>query len=178
MKQNPGNQPDIHRNKSKSRSGWIMLGIVFAIYILTWFLNQKGAGVALSYSLKTLKMVFPIIVVVFLLMTLMNTFIHPKTIVKHLGKESGIKGWFIALAGGIVSHGSTMIWYPLLADLRNHGAKNGLIVAFIYARAIKLPWLPLMAHYFGITFTILLSVYIIFGAWLQGLISDKLMSIK
>jgi len=93
-----------------------------------------------------------------------------------LGKESGFKGWVFALLGGILSHGSSYVWYPMLSELRKHGARDGLIVAFFYARAIKLPWLPVMVSYFGITFTLVLSVYILLGAWIQGLIVDKIVA--
>lgn len=107
-------------------------------------------------------------------MALLSSLIKPKKIVKYLGKESGIKGGIVALAGGVLSHGSSYVWYPILGDLRNQGARDGLIVAFFYARAIKLPWLPVMIGYFGITFSLLLSFYILLGAWIQGVIADKM----
>jgi hypothetical protein len=34
------------------------------------------------------------------------------------------------------------------------------IAAFLYTRSIKLPWLPLMAHYFGVTYMLTLTFYI------------------
>ena len=97
-----------------------------------------------------------------------------KKIAKYLGEESGFKGWIIALAGGVLSHGSGYIWYPMLSDLRKHGARDGLIVAFFYARSIKLPWLPLMISYFGFSFTALLTLFVLVGAWLQGALVDLL----
>jgi len=33
-----------------------------------------------------------------------------------------------------------------------------------YARAIKLPWLPVVVGYFGIAFTLVLTFYILLGA--------------
>ena len=63
----------------------------------------------------------------------------------------------------------------MLSDLRSHGVRDGLIVTFFYARAIKLPWLPMMVAYFGTGFTIALTFYILLGAVLQGLIADKLL---
>ena len=63
----------------------------------------------------------------------------------------------------------------MLADLRSQGARDSLIVAFFYARAIKLPWLPVMISYFGLTFTLVLCFYILLGAWLQGIIAEKVL---
>jgi len=161
------------KSKPKNRSGWIMLVVTLTLYIATAFENPSIALAALNKSLDALKMIAPILLIVFFLMALLSSFIKPKKIAKYLGKESGIKGWIVALAGGVFSHGSSYVWYPILSELRNQGARDGLIVAFFYARAIKLPWLPVMIGYFGITFTLLLSLYILLGAWIQGVIADK-----
>ena len=162
------------KKQKKNKSGIIMLGFVCTLYIVLYFLNADKTVASLFASLKVLKMIVPILLIVFFLMALLNTFIDEKSIAKHLGKESGIKGWFIALFGGILSHGPGYIWYPMLQELRNKGALDGLVVAFLYARSIKLPWLPLMISYFGISFTIVLSFYIILGAFIQGVITNKL----
>ncbi len=160
--------------KPTNRSGWIMLSVTLILYGAVLLTDPSVARAALDKSLNVLKMIAPILLLVFFLMALMNTFIKPKSIARHLGKESGLKGWFFALAGGVLSHGSSYIWYPMLSELRDHGARDGLIVAFFYARAIKLPWLPVMVGYFGIAFTLVLTFYILLGAWMQGLIADKM----
>jgi len=149
-----------------------MLGIVTLLYLLAFLLDPSAGKASALAAFKTLKMIAPILLIVFFLMALLNTFINPKDIARHLGKESGFKGWAIALAGGVLSHGPGYIWYPMLSDLREHGARDGLIVAFFYARSIKLPWLPLMISYFGFAFTALLTLFILLGAWLQGIIVD------
>jgi len=149
-----------------------MLGIVSLLYLLTFLLDPSTGKASALAAFKTLKMIAPILLIVFFLMALLNTFINPKKIAEHLGKESGFKGWVIVLAGGVLSHGPGYIWYPMLRDLREHGARDGLIVAFFYARSIKLPWLPLMISYFGFAFTVLFTLFILMGAWLQGVIID------
>ena len=153
-----------------------MLGIVSVLYIITFFLSPETGKQALAASGGVLKMIAPILLIVFFLMALLNTSIDSKYIAKHLGKESGVKGWLIALGGGILSHGPAYVWYPMLSEMREQGARDGLIVAFFYTRSIKLPWLPLMVSYFGLLFTVLLTFFVILGAWLQGLIADRLLS--
>ena len=161
--------------RKQPRSGLILLGITAVFYLAAFVLAPENGMKALAAAGTTLKTIAPILLAVFFLMALLNTFVKPKKIAKHFGQESGFKGWFISLAGGVLSHGPGYVWYPMLADLRDHGARNGLVVSFFYARAIKLPWLPVMVSYFGLAFTLLLSLYIILGAWLQGLIADKLL---
>ena len=153
-----------------------MLGIVALLYLITFFLSPETGKQALAASGGILKMIAPILLIVFFLMALLNTSIDSKYIAKHLGKESGVKGWLIALGGGILSHGPAYVWYPMLSEMREQGARDGLIIAFFYTRSIKLPWLPLMVSYFGLLFTVLLTFFVILGAWLQGLIADKLLS--
>jgi len=153
-----------------------MLGIVALLYLITFFLSPETGKQALAASGGVLKMIAPILLIVFFLMALLNTSIDSKYIAKHLGKESGVKGWLIALGGGILSHGPAYVWYPMLSEMREQGARDGLIVAFFYTRSIKLPWLPLMVSYFGLLFTVLLTFFVILSAWLQGLIADRLLS--
>ena len=153
-----------------------MLGIVALLYMITFFLSPETGKQALAASGDILKMIAPILLIVFSLMALLNTSIDSKYIAKHLGKESGVKGWLIALGGGILSHGPAYVWYPMLSEMREQGARDGLIVAFFYTRSIKLPWLPLMVSYFGLLFTVLLTFFVILSAWLQGLIADRLLS--
>jgi len=155
---------------TKNRSGWILLGVVVGLYIVTFVLDSSTGKASALAALNTLKIIAPIMLIVFFLMALLNTFLNPKKIAKHLGEESGLKGYIIAITSGVLSHGPGYIWYPLLSDLRKQGTRDGLIVAFFYVRSIKLPWLPLMVSYFGFTFTVLLTLFTITGAWIQGII--------
>ncbi len=163
----------------KKRTGYfsrLFLLATAAVYVVLAFTLPDKATEALYKSLDILKQVIPILVVVLFLTALLNTVVQPKGIAKYLGKESGIKGWVIALTGGLLSHGPSYIWYPILSDIRQNGAKNGLMVAFFYAKAVKLPWLPMMITYFGLSFTLILTLYILLAALIQGLIADKFLT--
>ena len=87
---------------------------------------------------------------------------------KYLGKESGVKGWLLAITMGIVSHGPIYTWYPLLKELRNHGMRTGLLAVFLYNRAVKIPLLPIMIYYFGVVFVVVLTVYMIIASVIEG----------
>ena len=151
-----------------------MLFLVTLLYGFLFLTQEEKALSALDASLSALKTILPILAVVFVLMFLLGYFLDEKKIAKHLGDDSGIKGWFIALFGGVLSHGPGYIWYPMLQELRTKGAKDGLLIAFLYARSIKLPWIPLMIGYFGVAFTLVLTVYVLIGAILQGVIMTQL----
>ena len=149
-----------------------MLGSVILTYVILFFMDPENAKHAVFEGLQVLKMVLPIILVVFFLTGLVNITVDKEKISRHFGNESGMKGWFYAIVAGILSHGPAYVWYPFLQNLREHGAKDSLIFAFLYARAIKIPWIPLMISYFGWVFTLFFSLYIIIGALLQGMIVE------
>jgi len=142
---------------------------VLCFYILFFLVNSQSAFLALQKSTTVLTRILPIIAVVIVFTALLNFFLQPKQMARHLGHESGIRGWFWSLLAGVISHGPMYAWYPLLEDLREHGMKDELIVVFFASRAIKIPLIPVMIDYFGLAFTFLLSFYMLFGALLQGI---------
>jgi len=148
--------------------------IVLVAYVLLFVFDSDAGMAALLKSAAVLTKVLPIITGVIIFTALLNYFLQPKQIVKHLGKKSGLKAWGWALAAGILSHGPMYVWYPTLEDLRRHGMRDALIVTIFAARVIKLPPLPLMIEYFGLNFTLILSFYILTGALAQGWLVEKL----
>ena len=152
--------------------------VVFCLYIFLFLFNSQSAILALQKSITVLTRILPIIAMVICFTALLNFFLQPKQMARHLGHESGIKGWFWSLLAGVVSHGPMYVWYPLLENLREHGMKDELVVVFFASRAIKIPLIPVMIDYFGLTFTLLLSFYMLFGALLQGICMQCLQSKK
>ncbi len=137
-------------------------------YVVLLFVNTNAAISALQKSGIVLLKILPIIAVVILFTAVINYFLQPKQVARHLGRESGYRAWLWALAAGVISHGPMYAWYPMLEDLRSHGMRDGLIVVFFYSRAIKIPLLPIMVDYFGWGFTLVLSFYILIGSLIQG----------
>ena len=166
----PGGKP-----RRARRSGWIMLGMTLLLYLGTALSHPEILRPALNYSLHLFATLLPILAVVLFLMGLFDSLFDAKAIAKLLGNESGLRGWGVALLGGVLSHGPGYVWYPMIQEMRRHGARDGLIVAFFYARSIKLPWLPLMVIYLGTGFTVFLTLYVLVASWLQGLIAEVLL---
>ncbi len=161
------------RNGAKY-NGIYFLGTVVFIYFLLFFPQPENIEKSLKVSADALIQIVPSLLLIILFMGIMNYFVTPRTVSKYVGKGSGIKGWFLAIFTGILSHGPVYAWYPLLRDLRNQGMKSGLIAAFLYNRAIKIPLLPLMVYYFKIPFVIILTGYIIIASIIQGHIIQKI----
>ncbi len=148
--------------------------IVVSLQAILFFINSEKTIQALQKSGTILVKLIPVFLAVIILTALINYFLKPNKFIKLFGKESGTTGWLYALAAGVISHGPMYAWYPMLKDLKSHGLKDGLIATFFYARAIKIPLLPMMIDYFGLIFTVVLSIYILIGSIAQGKLIDFL----
>ncbi len=147
-------------------------------YLVLFLINSEKTAASLQKSGLILLKLLPVFLAIIVLTAVINYFLKPQEIVKYFGKESSTMGWFYALFGGIISHGPMYAWYPMLQDMKKQGLRDGFIAAFFYARAIKLPLLPLMIDYFGFIFTVILSVYILLGAYVQGRVIEYILRLK
>ena len=161
------------KQEKKGRGGLIFLLIVFALYGISFLFDDQLALSAFELAKKLLYRLIPVLFLVFTLIFLSNLLIRPDWVLAHVGKESGLKGWIVAVIGGVLSVGPVYPWYALLKDLKAKGMRTALIAVFLYNRGIKLPLLPLMIHYFGLAFTLTLSVYLTLFSLLSGIFMER-----
>ena len=116
----------------------------------------------------------PVLVIVFFLLLAADLLLEPKWIKRNLGREAGIKGWLLATVGGVLATGPIYAWYALLRELREKGMRAPLAAVFLPSRAVKLPLLPLMVHYFGTAYTLVLCLYLLGFSIVSGVLMAKL----
>lgn len=150
------------------------LFFVIIIHIVIFLFDGENSSLSLTKSYEVLLKLLPIFVMIIFITTMINYLLKPKSIMKHFGKDSGIKGWIYATLGGIISHGPMYMWYPMIKELRENGLKDGLLATFMYTRSIKIPFIPIMVDYFGVVFTVVLFIYILIGGVLQGIFIEAL----
>jgi uncharacterized membrane protein YraQ (UPF0718 family) len=153
---------------------WLFLFAVGAVYAAAYGVDAETTASALASLQVLLLHISPILVLVFFFLFLANAFLSRKWISRHLGAAAGFKGWALTITAGVFSAGPLYAWYPLLADLKAKGMHSALIAAFLYARALKLPLLPMMVHYFGFAYTATVSVCIVVFSVLSGLLIGRL----
>jgi uncharacterized membrane protein YraQ (UPF0718 family) len=159
-----GNKGGREKRKWDKHYGFYFLVSVIFLYLLLFFFDPESVYNSLKVTGNIFIQIIPVLLFVIIFMALIDYFLHPKTVAKYVGKGSGIK----AISTGIISHGPIYIWYPLLKDLRDQGMRSGLIAAFLYSRAIKIPLLPLMVYYFGLLFVVVLLPYIVIASLVVG----------
>ena len=163
-----------NKKNEKSHIGEHFLIIVAIVYLIMALLKLSVIISSLQFALKIFKNIMPILALVFVLLIIFNYIITPKQINRYLGQAAGFKKWIIAIVGGILSSGPVYMWYPILKELLKKGASYGFVSAFLYSRAIKLPLLPILIAYFGLKYTITLTMIMIVASIAQGLIFEKI----
>ena len=104
----------------------------------------------LSFSIDMLK----ILPGAFILIGLFEVWVKRATVEKHLGIESGVRGyiWAVLLAGTTV--GGIYLAFPVAYALYSKGAKLSVIFTYVGAAAIcRVPMAIYEASFLGIKFT-------------------------
>ncbi len=168
----------MQKQKKKKKSYFfsiLFLILVLFIYLIIFLFHSDSFFKAIEFTYSILLTIVPVLFLVFLIMALFNYYLKPKTVSKYLGGNAGWKGWSLSTLFGIFSHGSIYIWYPLLKQLHQKGMSYGFIAVFLYNRAVKIPLLPALILYFGLTYTIVLLFVMIIAGLIEGKIVDIMM---
>ena len=141
-----------------------------AAYALVALIRPLVAGAALGEFLLMAGKIIPILGLVFILLFILNIFLTPHRVRTFFGSGSGVRGWLLAMLGSILITGPPYVLYPMLGECKRHGMKDSLLAVILYNRNVKIPFLPPMVYYFGLNYTVVLSVYILLFSVLNGMI--------
>jgi uncharacterized membrane protein YraQ (UPF0718 family) len=148
--------------------------LVLALYLLAGLVDPNLARDALFGFATMMLRVLPLLALVFLVLFAVNLFLKPERLRRYLGADSGLRGWLWAMVAGIFISGPPYVLYPMLEDFRKQGVRSALLAVFLYNRNVKIQYLPAMAYYFGIRYTVVLSVYIILFSIISGKLVEML----
>ena len=133
----------------------VISGYVLFLIISFVFRFNPGKEIGhnfISFSLDMLK----ILPCAFILIGLFEVWVKRGTVEKHLGKESGIRGylWGVLLAATTV--GGVYVAFPVAYSLYSKGAKLGVIFTYLGASAIcRVPMTIFEASFLGIKFSLI-----------------------
>jgi uncharacterized membrane protein YraQ (UPF0718 family) len=166
----------MHDERKRSGiGGWLFLLMVLGCYGLVGAIDADLLVPALELFGGVIAQVLPVLGVVFLLLLAADFALSPHWVRRNLGQHSGLRGWLMAALGGVLATGPVYPWYALLGDLRDKGMRTSLVAVFLYSRAVKLPLIPLLVHYFGIRYALLLCALLLLFAQLNGLLIGRLL---
>jgi len=147
---------------------WIFPAAVLGVYGMLYLMSPHKTGLALKACARVgLSLAVPLAFVVVVLF-LLNLVVRPSHVSRLLGERAGAKAIALSVVAGILSVGPIYAWYPLLKDLKEHGAADGPMAVFLYNRAVKPFLLPVMIGYFGWPYVVVLTSLMILGSMVLG----------
>ncbi len=139
----------------KNKKSLLFLCFVLILYLLIFLINNELFFKSLSFSIKLFSQIIPILFIVFILIFITNTYDF---------KITKTKEFIGSIFFGIISSGPIYAWYPFLKQMREKGVSLGAIASFLYARSIKIPFLPFLIYFFGLKYTfIFISILLLFS---------------
>ncbi len=90
----------------------------------------------------------------FVLIGLLEVWVDRKTVEKHLGEESGAKGYLWVMVLSSITVGGVFVAFPVAYSLHKKGAALGVIFTYIGASAVcRIPMNLFELSFMGIKFT-------------------------
>ncbi|MBA7595372.1 hypothetical protein ES703_02334 [subsurface metagenome] len=127
----------------------------YILFLIVSFVFGFNPGKEIGYNfISFLVYLLKILPCAFILIGLFEVWVKKEIIEKHLGEESGIRGyiWAILLAGTIA--GGLLVAFPIAYSMYNKGAKLSVIFTYIGAAAIcRVPMTMFEASFMGVKFT-------------------------
>lgn len=149
---------------------YILLGLIIWGIVAAFSIPKSMQVAQIAY--KAFASAFWIIVSVFFFIGLIQAWVTPQQMSRFLGKDAGWKRYAFASTVPTVLGGSLFTIFPLTKSLREKGASNGAILAFITAWSAKAPLIPLEAQFLGWKFTIIRTALVIPTAIIMGILGE------
>ncbi len=148
------------------------LSLSVVITLIIYGLSIEKGAIVTGTVYKTFIEVLDIVTAVSIFIGLFQVWVKPPTIVKWLGKGSGLKGFILVCTFPILMGGSLFTVFPLMKTLREKGARQGAIASFITAWGGKAPLLPLETKFLGWPFALIRLSFVIIFAFIMGILMD------
>jgi uncharacterized membrane protein YraQ (UPF0718 family) len=140
------------KRNAKIRVGYVSSYLLFLIVSFVFGFNP---GKEIGYNfISFLVYMLKILPCAFILIGLFEVWVKKEVIEKHLGEESGIRGyiWAMLLAGTMA--GGLLVAFPIAYSMYNKGAKLNIVFTYIGAAAIcRVPMTMFEASFMGVKFT-------------------------
>ncbi len=153
--------------------------VMLVLYGILYFVEQSLFVASTTKAYNSMIEMIMVLPPVFVLMGLLDVWVKRETMVKAMGKDSGIIGILLAFFLGSAAAGPLYAAFPVALILLKKGSsfKNVLIMIGAWSTT-KIPLLLFEAASMGLTFTITRFVINIFGILGIAWISEKFLGQK
>jgi len=149
----------------------ILLNLTIVLLMISFFSDRKKTIAGIKRGFKMFLGILPTMLNVLILVSIFLFLVPKETLIKLLGKGSGITGFMIAAILGSISLIPGFIAFPLAAILLKNGAAYNIVAVFITTlMMVGILTLPIEIKYFGVRVSILRNALSFIGALIIGLI--------
>ena len=136
------------------RYKWLLIFMFLQLGL--WAISPATGEHAFHLTLFNIFSMLKILPPIFILIGLLDAWVPRETMIKHMGKDSGVKGIAIALILGSFAAGPLYAAFPIAAILIKKGARLSYVLFFLGVWSTsKLPMVLFEITSFGIQFTLL-----------------------
>jgi uncharacterized membrane protein YraQ (UPF0718 family) len=155
---------------------WIFLLLLIVNVVIGLIFPEIGKR-SLEISKQNVIEMLLVIPPIFVLLGLLDVWVDRTTMVKFMGKGSGIKGVLIAFLLGSAAAGPLYAAFPVAGVMMKKGSSLFNIFVFIGAwSTTKIPMLTFEAASLGLTFTLLRLGLSIVGILIIAFVTEKILS--
>ena len=152
---------------------FLAMVLLVSVILLLVFPDKRQVVIKTSWEFF-LEMIL-ILPAVMVLIGLFAVFVPKETVVKHLGEEAGLKGFFLAIIMGALPTGPLYVAFPMASALLKKGARPSNIVIFLSAWAcIKIPQELVELQFLGAKFMAMRLLLTVVFVLLMGVIIEKI----
>ncbi|MCL5969997.1 MAG: permease [Patescibacteria group bacterium] len=131
-------------------------GILFLVWLILLYKNQKKACEALKVGLQTIFSMLPLILIIIGCIGIFTTFLTPANIAKFFGDQAGVGGILYVSIFSSLLQIPGMIAFPIAAMLYQNGAAVSIVAVFAGASTMASVFtLPLEIKYLGKKFALI-----------------------
>ena len=163
------------KQKKKIIRGWIYLGITIIIVVVLLSVFPEKTEPVTSTAQEYFIEMMVILPAIMVIMGIFSVYISDETVVKHLGKTSGIKGILLSILIGTLPTGPLYIAFPMASTLLKKGAGVSNIIVFLSAWAcIKIPQEMVEFQFLGGEFMLLRLILTVIFVIIMGISIEKI----
>jgi uncharacterized membrane protein YraQ (UPF0718 family) len=154
--------------------GLLYLAVIATVYLIAGRISPDKTRESLRVARFSLLRILPLLVAVFTLIGLFQTFLPPEIVQNWLGETSGKSSLLVGGLAGAVAIGPPLAAFPLAGSLLEAGAWPPAIAAFIVSWiSVGIITLPFEASVFGPRFALARNSLAFLSSLLIGLLAGS-----
>ena len=145
--------------------------ITIVCLVVSFFFDFRKTLIGINNGLTMLLNLLPVLLLMLALVSIVLYLIPNETLIRYMGKNSGIEGWLIAAFLGSVALIPGFIAFPLCGILAKSGVAYATIAVFITTlMMVGIVTLPVEAKFFGWKTSIIRNSLSFIAALIIGLL--------